>query len=161
MESEWAVVPGDVLTKVLTQSSSLCCIARSVCKSWRQHALATPVALDIGLASPQEQNSLALWLQQYSACTNTPQHAGMHQASEQPVPLPLRKQPQRSGQSQESTYEMDDAAAVPQAFWALAAVNHWLLDLDGRNFDPDIVPEAAMAIFLGGNADLSATAPGQ
>ena len=62
MQSQWHLVPKDILSKVFAQSSSLSCIARQVCKSWRQHSISCPVSLDISLASPDEQTSLGLWL---------------------------------------------------------------------------------------------------
>ena len=62
MQSQWHLVPKDVLSKVFAQSSSLSCIARQVCKAWRQHSISCPVSLDISLASPDEQASLGKWL---------------------------------------------------------------------------------------------------
>ena len=63
--SEWSMLPRDVLTKVISQSCTMCCIARSICKAWRQHAFSSPVAVHSTLASREEQSSLAAWLQQH------------------------------------------------------------------------------------------------
>ena len=63
LQSEWATLPRDVLAKVLSERYTLCCLARQVCKAWRQHAFATPTAVDVTLASPQELVSLAAWMQ--------------------------------------------------------------------------------------------------
>ena len=67
MQSQWQFVPKDILSKVLAQSSSLSCIARQVCKAWRQHSVSCPVTLDISLASIDEQRSLGLWLHSHEA----------------------------------------------------------------------------------------------
>jgi hypothetical protein len=65
-QSEWATLPRDVLAKVLSERYTLCCLARQVCKAWRQHAFANPTAVDVTLASPQELFSLAAWMQHLS-----------------------------------------------------------------------------------------------
>jgi len=65
-QSEWATLPRDVLAKVLSERYTLCCLARQVCKAWRQHAFATPTAVDVTLASPQELFSLEAWMQHLS-----------------------------------------------------------------------------------------------
>lgn len=67
MQSQWHLIPKDILSQVIAQSSSLSCRARQVCKAWRQHSISCPVTLDISLASVDEQTSLGLWLQTYKA----------------------------------------------------------------------------------------------
>lgn len=67
LQSQWHLVPKDILSKVFAQSSSLSCIARQVCKAWRQHSISCPVTLDISLASIDEQTSLGLWLHSHEA----------------------------------------------------------------------------------------------
>ncbi|DBA80854.1 TPA: hypothetical protein ACH3X1_008068 [Trebouxia sp. C0004] len=62
-QSEWTTLPRDVLAKVLSERYTLCCLARQVCKAWRQHAFATPTAVDVTLASLQELFSLTDWMQ--------------------------------------------------------------------------------------------------
>ena len=62
-QSEWATLPRDVLAKVLVERCTTCCLARQVCKAWRQHAFATPTAVDVNLTSLQELFSLAAWMQ--------------------------------------------------------------------------------------------------
>ncbi|KAA6417867.1 MAG: hypothetical protein FRX49_12165 [Trebouxia sp. A1-2] len=62
-QSEWPTLPRDVLAKVLSERYTLCCLARQVCKAWRQHAFATPTAVDVTLASSQELVSLEAWMQ--------------------------------------------------------------------------------------------------
>ncbi len=62
-QSEWATLPRDVLARVLSERCTTCCLARQVCKAWRQHAFATPTAVDVTLTSIQELFSLAAWMQ--------------------------------------------------------------------------------------------------
>ena len=67
MQSQWHLVPKDILSKVFAQSSSLSCMARQICKAWRQHSISCPVTLDISLASADEQTSLGSWLCSHEA----------------------------------------------------------------------------------------------
>lgn len=65
MSSNWCVLPRDILSKVFEHSSSLSCILREVCKAWRQQSIACPLALNVSLTSPEEQESFGIWMQQH------------------------------------------------------------------------------------------------
>ena len=75
MQSQWHLVPKDIMSNVFAQSSSLSCIARQVCKAWRQYSISCPVTLDISLASVDEQTSLGLWLHSHGARHPLPETA--------------------------------------------------------------------------------------
>ena len=64
MSSSWHIIPRDILSKVFARSSSLSCIARQVCKAWRQQSIACPLVLNVSLVTPEEQKSLGIWMQQ-------------------------------------------------------------------------------------------------
>lgn len=75
--SQWELMPKDVLSKVFAHGSSLSCIARQVCKAWREHSISCPVALDISLASLDEQTSLGTWLRSHEARPAPAEVAGL------------------------------------------------------------------------------------
>lgn len=89
--SEWSTLPRDVLTKVLSQSCTMCCIARLICKAWRQHAFSSPVAAHITLASSEEQSSLAAWLQQHCDPEAQFQTNGVQQVASNLAAVSLRE----------------------------------------------------------------------
>lgn len=70
-------MPKDVLSKIFAHSSSLSCVARQVCKAWRQHSISCPVTLDVRLASLDEQRSLGMWLRSHGARPAPVEAAGL------------------------------------------------------------------------------------
>ncbi len=58
-------------------------------------------------------------------------------------------------------WEEDDEAEGGEGMLTSSVMKDWIRSLADRNFDPDAVPEQAMANFLGGTVSIPANRPGQ
>lgn len=58
-------------------------------------------------------------------------------------------------------WEEDDEAEGGEGMLTSSVMKDWIRSLPDRNFDPDAVPDQAMANFLGGTVSIPANRPGQ
>lgn len=58
-------------------------------------------------------------------------------------------------------WEEDDEADGGEGMLTSSVMKDWIRSLPDRNFDPDAVPDQAMANFLGGTVSIPANRPGQ
>lgn len=58
-------------------------------------------------------------------------------------------------------WEEDDEAEGGEGMLTSSVMKDWIRSLPDRNFDPDAVPDEAMANFLGGTVSIPANRPGQ
>lgn len=63
LDSAWAGLPRDVLTKLAVHNSRLYCVLPQVCRAWRQHMLTHAHSVSVSLACEDDLFSLAKWLQ--------------------------------------------------------------------------------------------------
>ena len=58
-------------------------------------------------------------------------------------------------------WEVDDDVEGGEGMLTSSVMKDWIRSLPDRNFDPDAVPDQAMANFLGGTVSIPANRPGQ